>query len=70
MVMSVCGYAQKYEVGTTTAVWKAPAAADFLHAKATGVKYIPASIQSSPSTNPIYSPLASLAPLALASTCP
>ena len=31
MVMSVCGYAQKYEVGTTTAVWKAPAAADFLH---------------------------------------
>lgn len=27
MVMSVCGYAQKYEVGTTTAVWKAPAAA-------------------------------------------
>ena len=40
MVMSVCGYAQKYEVGTTTAVWKAPAAADFLHAKATGVKYV------------------------------
>ena len=39
MVMSVCGYAQKYEVGTTTAVWKAPAAADFLHAKAIGVKY-------------------------------
>ena len=38
--MSVCGYAQKYEVGTTTAVWKAPAAADFLHAKATGVKYV------------------------------
>lgn len=38
MVMSVCGYAQKYEVGTTTAVWKAPAAADFLHAKAIGVK--------------------------------
>ena len=37
MVMSVCGYAQKYEVGTTTAVWKAPAAADFLHAKAIGV---------------------------------
>ena len=40
MVMSVCGYAQKYEVGTTTAVWKAPAAADFLHAKAIGVKYV------------------------------
>lgn len=40
MVMSVCGYAQKYEVGTTTAVWKAPAAADFLHAKAVGVKYV------------------------------
>ena len=39
MVMSVCGYAQKYEVGTTTAVWKAPAAADFLHAKAIGVKW-------------------------------
>ena len=38
MVMSVCGYAQKYEVGTTTAVWKAPAAADFLHAKAFGRK--------------------------------
>lgn len=35
----VCN-AQEYEVGTTTAIWKNPVAADFQEAKAQGVRYI------------------------------
>lgn len=40
VAVSLCGYAQEYEVGTTTAVWKVPAATDFRHAKNAGVKYV------------------------------
>ncbi len=44
MVMSVCGYAQKYEVGTTTALWKVPAATDFSQARSVGRRVCGSSI--------------------------
>lgn len=40
MAITLSGYAQKYEVGTTTAVWKVPTASDYLQAKASGIKYV------------------------------
>lgn len=40
MTIMLNGYAQKYEVGTTTAVWKVPTATDYLQAKTAGINYI------------------------------
>ena len=33
-------YAQKYKVGTTTALWKVPASTDFSQARSVGVEYV------------------------------
>lgn len=38
--LSFICHAQQYEVGTTTAIWKNPVAADFMEAKMQGVHYI------------------------------
>lgn len=38
--LSFICHAQQYEVGTTTAIWKNPVAADFMKAKMQGVHYI------------------------------
>lgn len=37
--LSFICHAQQYEVGTTTAIWKNPVAADFMEAKMQGVHY-------------------------------
>lgn len=40
MVITLGVYAQKYKVGTTTALWKVPASTDFLQAQSVGVEYV------------------------------
>ena len=37
MAMTMGLYAQKYKVGTTTALWKVPASTDFSQARSVGV---------------------------------
>lgn len=40
MAMTMGLYAQKYKVGTTTALWKVPASTDFSQARSVGVEYV------------------------------
>lgn len=40
MTMTMGVYAQKYKVGTTTALWKVPASTDFSQARSVGVEYV------------------------------
>ena len=40
MAMTMGLYAQKYKVGTTTALWKVPASTDFSQAWSVGVEYV------------------------------
>ncbi len=40
MTMTMGVYAQKYKVGTTTALWKVPASTDFSQARSVGLEYV------------------------------
>ena len=40
MAMTMGLYAQKYKVGTTTALWKVPASTDFSQARSVGLEYV------------------------------
>lgn len=40
MAMTMGVYAQKYKVGTTTALWKVPASTDFSQARSVGLEYV------------------------------